>query len=291
MPDLVRCLEASRARRSTRRSRSSSSTRARRTAAPSVARSAGARVHEIPPAEFGHGRTRNLGASLARARLVVFTSQDAVADDDAGSRRSPRPPARRPRRRRAPTDASCRTPTPGRPSASSSTSSTGPSRACSGSRRASELDLRVDAVLERELPRSRARVLERFPFARRPDDERGPGVVAARPPGGLRARLRAPRGRPPLPRVHRRARPSAGSSTRASPPSTRTSRATSRGPRCGARARATRGRSSRGSGGRAGAAGSRTPSSTSSRSSRGCSSGCATTGSRARSAPRSVVLG
>ena len=44
-----------------------------------AARAHGARVHEIPGAEFGHGRTRNLGAELARGETVVFTSQDAVA--------------------------------------------------------------------------------------------------------------------------------------------------------------------------------------------------------------------
>ena len=48
-----------------------------------VARSAGATVHEIPAAEFGHGRTRNLGAGLARGDVLVFTSQDAVAADSA----------------------------------------------------------------------------------------------------------------------------------------------------------------------------------------------------------------
>lgn len=47
-----------------------------------VARAAGAVVEEIDPAEFGHGRTRNLGVELAHGDLVVFTSQDAVADDD-----------------------------------------------------------------------------------------------------------------------------------------------------------------------------------------------------------------
>ena len=46
------------------------------------ARSAGAVVHVIPPEEFGHGRTRNVGVALARGDLIVFTSQDAVADDD-----------------------------------------------------------------------------------------------------------------------------------------------------------------------------------------------------------------
>jgi rhamnosyltransferase len=47
-----------------------------------TARAAGARVHEIPPSEFGHGRTRNLGAELARGEILVFTSQDAVAADE-----------------------------------------------------------------------------------------------------------------------------------------------------------------------------------------------------------------
>jgi rhamnosyltransferase len=48
-----------------------------------VARSHGARVREIPHAEFGHGRTRNLGAQLARGDVLVFTSQDAFAADES----------------------------------------------------------------------------------------------------------------------------------------------------------------------------------------------------------------
>jgi len=47
-----------------------------------VARTHGARVHEIAPGEFGHGRTRNLGASLAEGNVLVFTSQDAYAADE-----------------------------------------------------------------------------------------------------------------------------------------------------------------------------------------------------------------
>jgi rhamnosyltransferase len=47
-----------------------------------AARALGARVHEIPASEFGHGRTRNLGAELARGETLVFTSQDAVAADE-----------------------------------------------------------------------------------------------------------------------------------------------------------------------------------------------------------------
>lgn len=46
-------------------------------------RRAGARVHSIPPEEFSHSHTRNLGASLARAtRYVVFLNQDAVPADE-----------------------------------------------------------------------------------------------------------------------------------------------------------------------------------------------------------------
>ncbi len=36
------------------------------------------RVHEIPPAAFGHGRTRNLGVRLTHRPLVVFLVQDAT---------------------------------------------------------------------------------------------------------------------------------------------------------------------------------------------------------------------
>ena len=44
---------------------------------PGRARASAHVVHEIPPSEFQHGRTRNLGASLARGDMLVFTSQDA----------------------------------------------------------------------------------------------------------------------------------------------------------------------------------------------------------------------
>lgn len=39
---------------------------------------AGTRLHEIPNAEFGHGRTRNLAARLATTEFVVFLTQDAT---------------------------------------------------------------------------------------------------------------------------------------------------------------------------------------------------------------------
>ena len=43
-----------------------------------LARAAGARVHEIAPSAFGHGRTRNLGAELTAGEIVCFLTQDAT---------------------------------------------------------------------------------------------------------------------------------------------------------------------------------------------------------------------
>ncbi len=45
---------------------------------PERAEAAGHRVHRIPPAEFGHGRTRNLGVRMARGRVVCFMTQDVL---------------------------------------------------------------------------------------------------------------------------------------------------------------------------------------------------------------------
>ena len=36
------------------------------------------RLHQIPNREFGHGKTRNLAAGLARGRVLVYLSHDAV---------------------------------------------------------------------------------------------------------------------------------------------------------------------------------------------------------------------
>jgi rhamnosyltransferase len=49
------------------------------------------RVERIPVREFGHGRTRNLGARLARGALVVFLSQDATPEGTAWLARLLRP--------------------------------------------------------------------------------------------------------------------------------------------------------------------------------------------------------
>jgi rhamnosyltransferase len=46
-------------------------------ASAELARSHGALVHEIPPLEFNHGATRNLGARLSGGETLVFLSQDA----------------------------------------------------------------------------------------------------------------------------------------------------------------------------------------------------------------------
>ena len=45
-----------------------------------VARAAGAELVEIPPEEFGHGRTRNLAAERSTGELICFLTQDAVPE-------------------------------------------------------------------------------------------------------------------------------------------------------------------------------------------------------------------
>jgi glycosyltransferase involved in cell wall biosynthesis len=46
-----------------------------------VARAAGAQLVEIAPEEFGHGRTRNLGAERSSGDLICFLTQDAVPQE------------------------------------------------------------------------------------------------------------------------------------------------------------------------------------------------------------------
>lgn len=45
-------------------------------------RELGVRLHEIPPREFGHGRTRNLGARLTQGEIIVFITHDALPADE-----------------------------------------------------------------------------------------------------------------------------------------------------------------------------------------------------------------
>ena len=66
---------------------------------------AGARVARIPPEEFNHGATRNLGAALASGDVLVFISQDASRSTTHGSRSLVAPLAAE-RRSRASTGAS-----------------------------------------------------------------------------------------------------------------------------------------------------------------------------------------
>jgi rhamnosyltransferase len=47
-----------------------------------LARSSGARVLDVSGAEFRHGATRNLAAAEARGDVLVFTTQDAYADNE-----------------------------------------------------------------------------------------------------------------------------------------------------------------------------------------------------------------
>lgn len=43
-----------------------------------IAKEAGCLVYEIAPEEFGHGKTRNLGASYGSGEFIVFLTQDAT---------------------------------------------------------------------------------------------------------------------------------------------------------------------------------------------------------------------
>ncbi len=79
--DLVRCLEAIRSQRLDDDVEIVLVDSGSSDGSPERARQLGARVHEIPPEDFNHGRTRNLGAELAQGDTLVFTSQDAYAAD------------------------------------------------------------------------------------------------------------------------------------------------------------------------------------------------------------------
>ncbi len=47
-----------------------------------IARAAGAVVVEIPPEEFGHGRTRNLAVARSSGELIAFLTQDSTPADE-----------------------------------------------------------------------------------------------------------------------------------------------------------------------------------------------------------------
>jgi rhamnosyltransferase len=81
--DLVRCLEAIARQRVDDEVEVVVVDSGSRDGSTARAESLGGRVHSIPPGEFHHGRTRNLGAGLARGDVLVFTSQDAYAASDS----------------------------------------------------------------------------------------------------------------------------------------------------------------------------------------------------------------
>ena len=161
----------------------------------------GGSCDEIPPEEFGHGRTRNLGVELARGDAVVLhlAGRGRGRLGLARAARRSRALGRRTSRVRTAASSLIRTRAAGallprlhvraRP-------------ACPAARSGRRAHLRDDALLERQR-RDPARDPRALPVPRRSDDERGPGVVPPRPPRWLLARLRATRGGPPFARVHR----------------------------------------------------------------------------------------
>jgi rhamnosyltransferase len=40
------------------------------------------KIFKVPRSDFGHGKTRNLGAKLARGRYLVYLSQDEIPADN-----------------------------------------------------------------------------------------------------------------------------------------------------------------------------------------------------------------
>ena len=47
-----------------------------------IARHPAARLHQIPNSEFGHGKTRNLAARLARGEFIAYLTHDAIPASD-----------------------------------------------------------------------------------------------------------------------------------------------------------------------------------------------------------------
>jgi rhamnosyltransferase len=82
-PDLVRCLDAIARQRVDDDVEVVVVDSGSDDGSPERARSLGARVHDIPAADFNHGRTRNLAAELSRGETLVFTTQDAYPESDA----------------------------------------------------------------------------------------------------------------------------------------------------------------------------------------------------------------
>ena len=75
-----------------------------------IARAAGVELLEIDPREFGHGRTRNLGAERTSGELICFLTQDATPVPGLAGR-LPRGVRRSTSAWAPPTDRICRAPT------------------------------------------------------------------------------------------------------------------------------------------------------------------------------------
>lgn len=80
--DLERCLDAIAAQRTDEQVQVVIVDSGSSDGSVALARGRGALVHEIPPHEFSHGASRNLGAGLASGEVLVFISQDAYPVDE-----------------------------------------------------------------------------------------------------------------------------------------------------------------------------------------------------------------
>ncbi|MHB1536948.1 MAG: glycosyltransferase family 2 protein [Solirubrobacteraceae bacterium] len=80
--ELARCLDAIRAQRVGEEVEIVVVDSGSRDGSVALARSCGASVREIPPQDFSHGASRNLGASIAAGELLAFISQDAYPVDE-----------------------------------------------------------------------------------------------------------------------------------------------------------------------------------------------------------------
>jgi rhamnosyltransferase len=79
---LIRCLDAIRAQETSEEVEIVVVDSGSSDGSVSAARSRSAVVREIPPHEFSHGASRNLGARLAHGEFLVFISQDAYPVDE-----------------------------------------------------------------------------------------------------------------------------------------------------------------------------------------------------------------
>ena len=46
-----------------------------------IAKEFDTKLFQIPPEEFGHGKTRNYGAKLAKGKFLIYLTQDAIPSE------------------------------------------------------------------------------------------------------------------------------------------------------------------------------------------------------------------